>query len=145
MTRIVVSRAMPVPRAAAWEAIADLASHPRWMRDAHSIKFTTDQHRGVGTRVEVETRVGPLRTVDVMEVTAWDEGHSIAVTHRGVIRGVGRLSIGEVSDAAIVTWTEDLTFPWWLGAGLTARLARPILARVWRGNLERLEESLTSP
>lgn len=126
--------------------MADLGSYVEWMRDAHSIVFGTAQRAGIGTRMEVETRVGPLRTLDVMEVTGWDEGHSIEVAHKGLVRGRGKLAATpKEGDRTLVSWEEGLAFPWWLGGGLTAWLARPVLAAIWRGNLRRLDEMLTSP
>ena len=145
MTRIAVSREIPVERERVWEAIADLASHTRWMRDAESIVFTGEQREGVGTRMEVRTTVGPFRTNDVMEVVGWDQGRSIEVTHEGVVKGRGRLSADAGGDdRTVVAWVEELAFPWWLGGVVTAWLARPVLAVIWRGNLERLEEVVTS-
>jgi hypothetical protein len=143
MARIAVSRDMALPRRVVWPAIADLGSHAEWMRDARSIVFQGEQRRGVGTRMEVETVVGPLRTVDVMEVVGWDEGHFVEVEHRGLVKGRGVLSVSESGDQTRVSWAEELAFPWWLGGAVTAWLARPVLAAMWRGNLRRLEESLT--
>jgi hypothetical protein len=120
-----------------WDRLANLADHPSWMRDARSLTFTTDQHRGVGTRMEVLTRVGPFTTLDVMEVTSWEEGRAIGVSHHGLVTGSGILSVEPDGDGATVTWAEDLRFPWWLGGRVTAWLARPVLRRVWRGNLAR--------
>lgn len=145
MARIAVSRTVPVTQQRVWAAMADLGSHVDWMRDARSIAFVGTQEEGVGTRMEVETRVGPLRTRDVMEVIGWDEPKSIEVAHHGLIKGRGTLSAGPVEGGTRVSWVEELAFPWWLGGGLTAWLARPILAAIWRGNLRRLEETLTSP
>ena len=136
---------MAIPRQRVWDAVADLASHPVWMRDARSLDFVGEQRRGAGTRMRVTTRVGPLRTVDVMEVVGWDEGTSIDVAHQGLVRGRGSLSVRGNDAGVAVTWVEDLTFPWWLGAGLTAWLVRPFLAAIWGGNLERLERWLRSP
>lgn len=130
---------MAVPHSEVWEALADLASHDRWMKDAESIEFGSEQRSGVGTTMIVATRVGPLRTIDRMEVTGWTEGESIDVVHSGLVKGVGTLSAASVHGETVVTWVEDLSFPWWLGGPLTAWLARPVLAAIWRGNLERLE------
>jgi hypothetical protein len=145
MARIVVSRTMGVPWQRVWENIADLSSHTEWMRDAERIVFTGERRSGVGTRMEVKTVVGPFRTIDIMEVVGWDEGTSIEVVHRGLVTGRGRLSAAAADGATLVIWEEDLTFPWWLGGALAAWLARPIMARIWEGNLERLEASLSSP
>lgn len=93
----------------------------------------------------VETVVGPLRTTDLMEVVGWDEGRSIDVEHRGLITGKGRLSLAADRDSTLITWSETLTFPWWIGGGLTAWLARPVLKWIWRANLARFDELVSSP
>lgn len=145
MTRIAVTRTMQVPHERVWAAIADLGSHTEWMKDAERIVFVHDQRRGEGTRMEVVTVVGPFRTVDVMEVVGWEEGRSIEVAHRGLITGRGILTAEPALEGTLVSWREELTFPWWLGGPITAWLARPVLAAIWRGNLARLEEGLTPP
>jgi hypothetical protein len=133
---------MEAPHALVWAAVADLASHAEWMRDAESIVFLGDQRRGKGTMMRVETVVGPFRTIDVMEVVGWDEGSSIEVAHRGLVKGRGTLAATQTGKDTLVTWEETLTFPWWLGGGVTAWLARPLLGAIWRGNLRRLEQSI---
>ena len=133
---------MEAPQALVWAAVADLASHAEWMRDAESIVFLGDQRRGKGTMMRVETVVGPFRTIDVMEVVGWDEGSSIEVAHRGLVKGRGTLAATQTGKDTLVTWEETLTFPWWLGGGVTAWLARPLLGAIWRGNLRRLEQSI---
>ena len=144
MTRRAVTRTMQVPHERVWAAIADLGSHTEWMRDAERIVFVHDQRRGKGTRMEVVTVVGPFRTLDVMEVVGWDEGRSIEVAHRGLITGRGILAAEPDREGTLVSWREKLEFPWWLGGPITAWLARPVLAAIWRGNLRRLEETLIS-
>lgn len=145
MARIAVSRTMEAPAERVWAAMADLGSHVEWMKDARSIVFTGEQRAGVGTRMQVETRFGPLRTLDVMEVTGWDEGESIEVAHHGLVKGRGTLRAAAAGSRTSVSWEEELEFPWWLGGGLTAWLARPVLAAVWRENLRRLEEWVSVP
>lgn len=145
MPRIAVSRPIPAPHTRVWEALADLESHQLWMRDAHSIVFLDDRRRGVGTRMEVETRIGPFRTLDLIEVVGWEEGHSIDVAHSGLVGGVGALRVTPDDGGAVVEWVEDLIYPWWLGGAVTAWLARPVLAAVWKGNLRRLASMLTDP
>lgn len=137
---------MPLPKSTVWGGLADLGSHDSWMRDARSIVFVTDQRSGKGTRMRVKTVVGPFRTVDDMEVVGWDVGRSIEVTHTGLVKGRGTFTIAPVGPGeTLVTWDEELRFPWWLGGVITAMLARPVLERVWRGNLGALEEVLSSP
>ena len=142
MAHIAVTRELPVPHERVWEAIADLGSHTDWMKDAEWIVFVHDQKRGKGTRMKVETVVGPFRTIDVMEVVGWEEGRSIEVVHKGLITGHGTLQATSQGAGTLVSWSETLVFPWWLGGRITAWLAQPFLATIWRGNLRRLEEGL---
>lgn len=144
MAHIAVSREMTASPGVVWEALADLGSHAEWMKDAENIVFAGEQTRGRGTVMEVETRVGPFRTRDVLEVIGWDEGTSIDVTHRGLVTGSGTMSVSPHGHGSRVDWRENLSFPWWLGGPITAMLAKPVLAAIWRGNLRRLEESLSS-
>lgn len=145
MPRIAVSRTMPFPRETVWAAVADLGSHHEWMSDARSVQFGSDQRRGVGTRIRVETVIGPVRTIDEIEVVGWVEGESVEVEHKGLIRGMGRFVVSHHGAGTEVEWVEELTFPWYLGGDVTAWMARPVLAAVWRRNLESLEELLRSP
>lgn len=144
MVRIEVSREMAVPHELVWEALADFGSHAGWMKDAESLEFSSEQTTGLGAVMEVETRIGPFRTLDILEVTGWDEGRSIDVAHRGLVTGEGRLEATAIDRRTQVSWVENLQFPWWLGGPVTAWLARPVLAAIWRGNLRRLEDSLSS-
>lgn len=125
-----------------WGAASDLASHAEWMADAESIVFESEQQSGPGTRMRVATRVGPLRTTDLMEVTHWEELRAIGVAHRGLVTGEGRFELSAVAGGTRFTWRERLSFPWWLGGPLTAWLARPVLAWVWRRNLAGLKKRL---
>ncbi|MGH8915989.1 MAG: SRPBCC family protein [Acidimicrobiia bacterium] len=132
---VVVLDASP---ARVWAELADLRSHAEWMGDAGTVELVTDRTQGVGTQMRVPTRVGPLRVTDLMTVVEWDEGRVIGVEHMGAVSGVGRFEIRPSGSGTELTWTETLTFPWWLGARLGARVARPLLRRIWGKNLERL-------
>ena len=127
-----------------WEALADLASHPTWMKDAIAVNFHSAQTRGSGTSMDVVTRIGPFRTTDVIEVVGWIEGKQIEVVHRGLITGRGILEVEPEGSGSTVTWIEDLEFPWWLGGPLTAWIARPFLRSIWRANLQRLDQTLSA-
>jgi len=139
MPRIRVRATIDAPPGAVWTRLADIADHVEWMADARAIRFTGERRSGVGTTFECETRIGPLTTTDVMEVTEWLEGRSLGVRHTGVVSGAGRFVLGNDRPASTtVTWDERLRFPWWLGGPVTGLVAAPVLRLVWRGNLRRL-------
>jgi carbon monoxide dehydrogenase subunit G len=122
-----------------WADLADLASHVEWMADAESITFVTPQTSGVGTTMEVETRVGPLRLNDIMEFTGWDPPHRMAIRHQGLVTGVGEFVLTDIGgDTTRFMWTEALTFPWYLGGPITEFFAAPVLSAIWKRNLARL-------
>jgi len=132
-------------RAAVWEELARIEDHVTWMNDAAAIRFVGAQRRGTGTTFECDTRVGPLRLTDVMEITDWDEPSTMAVAHRGVVIGSGRFHLEDgPGRATSVRWDEHLRFPWWLGGYPGAWVARPILAALWRANLRRLRGRVLS-
>jgi carbon monoxide dehydrogenase subunit G len=121
-----------------WAALADIASHVDWMADAETITFTSTQHRGAGTTFECRTKVGPLRTVDRMTVTEWVELARLGVAHTGIVTGTGVFElVAEGAESTRMTWTEALRFPIFLGGVLGAFVAKPVLRRIWRGNLRR--------
>lgn len=145
MTQITVTIRIAAPTARVWEEAADLASHSEWMADAEAIRFLTEQRSGIGTRMAVSTKVGPLRTEDLMEVTGWEEGRSIAVRHEGLVTGEGEFTLIPHGEETEFTWTERLKFPWYAGGAVTARLAAPVLRMIWRRNLKGLRRRIESP
>jgi carbon monoxide dehydrogenase subunit G len=141
---VLTSIEIPAARAVVWDELADLSSHVEWMADAHSIEFLGPDRSGVGTRMEVETRFGPLRTRDLMEVTVWAPPERMAVVHRGLFTGTGEFTLDEAGpDATRVTWREDIRFPWWFGGRIGAWFAAPVFRWVWRRNLRRLRVRVT--
>lgn len=123
-----------------WRAVRDIASHPSWMEDAVAIRFLTERHEGVGTTFDCDTRVGPLRMTDRMEVTEWEEDRVMGIAHSGVVTGRGRFTLEPAGPGRTrFTWEEELRFPARFGGPVAALAARPVLSRVWRGNLRRLK------
>lgn len=121
-----------------WADISNLGSHAEWMADVVRIEFDGALRTGVGATMRVLTRVGPLRTVDVIRVIGWEPPHLMEVVHEGVVTGSGVFRLESSGDGTRFRWSEQLGMPWYFGGALGAYLAAPILARIWRGNLRRL-------
>lgn len=132
-----VSVEVPAPIEDVWRELADLPAHVEWMADARRIDFRSSATSGPGTLMAVETRLGPLRTTDLIEVVAWEPPRRMQVAHRGTVSGKGEFLLEPTASGTRVTWRESLRFPWFLGGSLGERLARPILRRSWRQNLAR--------
>ncbi len=135
-----VAVTIDAPRGVVWRAIEDIGSHVEWMADAEAIRFTSARRRGVGTTFDCDTRVGPFRLVDRMEVTEWRPGRAMGVAHVGVVTGRGRFTLrGLPGGRTRFSWREDLRFPWWLGGALGAVLGGEVLRLIWARNLRNLK------
>lgn len=140
MTRIATAIDIEAPIAHVWEELADLASHAEWMADAQSIEFVGEQRHGPGTRMRVETTVGPFRTTDLLEVTVWEAPRRLAVAHTGSVVGAGEFLLHATGPSSTsLVWRESLDFPWFWGGSLTGAAAKPILRRVLANNLDRFK------
>lgn len=142
MARIRVTKMLDAPPEVVWADIEDIASHAAWMADAVAIRFLGPQTTGVGTRFECDTKVGPIRLTDVMEITEWAPGKVMGVRHTGVVTGEGRFVLKKArGDRTQLVWKERLVrFPWWLGGPLGSLLSKPVLTWVWRRNLSNLQQ-----
>src|SRR4051794_8684855 len=115
MGRIAVSIMLDATPARVWSMVEILERHVDWMADAVAIRFLSESISGVGATFVCDTKVGPLRLHDVMEVTEWQHGRLIGVSHRGVVSGRGRFTLQPVATGTRFSWEEELRFPWWLG------------------------------
>lgn len=143
---ITISVEIDAPPERVWQIVEPVEHHIDWMHDAVAIRFTGEQTRGVGTEFLCDTKVGPIKLVDRMEITEWTPGEAMGVKHTGMVTGDGRFTLEPIDLARRTrfTWTETLTFPWWLGGPLGALVGgRLVLRPLWKrnlGNLRRLVE-----
>jgi hypothetical protein len=140
MSRIRVSTIIDASPTAVWNAIDDVGSHVEWMHDADAIRFRGSRRRGVGTLFECDTKVGPLKLTDLMEITAWEPGRRMGVRHDGVVTGEGFFTLRRTRRGRTrFSWHERLRFPWWMGGELGGVVGAEILRLVWRRNLGNLK------
>lgn len=136
-----MSIVIDAPPAVVWEQLEDVGSHVEWMADAEAIHFTSATTSGVGTTFDCDTKFGPIRLTDRMEITEWVEREAMGVRHVGVVTGVGRFTLRPIgTHHTEFTWQETLTFPWWAAGRLGARASAPVLKWVWRRNLRALAD-----
>lgn len=141
VSRIYVSTVIDATPEEVWRVVEPVERHVDWMADAVAIRFETDQTRGVGTRFLCDTKVGPLRLVDRMEITEWEPRATMGVRHTGLVTGTGRFTIERaVGSGTLFAWEEDLRFPWWMG-GPAGELVggRLVLRQIWKRNLRALK------
>jgi hypothetical protein len=136
---VAVSTVIDAAPAAVWAELERIEDHVHWMGDATAIRFTGPRTRGKGTTFECDTKVGPVRMTDHMEITGWNPGISMEVVHRGIVTGRGRFVIEDgPGRATTIRWVEELRLPPWWGGAVGAPFVRPVLAALWRANLRRL-------
>lgn len=141
MARLTVSTVLDATPAEVWATVEDVGSHVDWMEDAVAIHFTSERTSGTGTTFDCETKVGPFRLTDRMEITEWSPRRAMGVRHVGLVTGSGvfKLQPKAKGRRTKFVWTETLRFPWWMGGPLGAVAATPVLRHVWRRNLRNLK------
>jgi uncharacterized protein YndB with AHSA1/START domain len=140
VARIRVSVVIDAPPRQVWDAIEDIDSHVSWMHDAVAIRFHGLRRSGVGTAFACDTRVGPFRLTDEMEVTEWRPGRAMGIRHVGLVTGSGRFLLRRRRGGRTrFTWVERLRFPWWIGGPVGAVVGGQVLRLVWRRNLRGLK------
>ncbi len=145
MARIRISTVLDAPPEDVWADVQDISSHVEWMADAVAIRFLSEQTRGPGTRFECDTRVGPIKLTDVMEITRWAPGKAMGVRHTGMVTGTGEFTLKKLRGGRTrFQWSEKLIYPIWMGGPLGAFLSKPVLRWVWRRNLSRLAARFSS-
>ena len=125
-----------------WEIVEPVERHVDWMADAVAIRFTNSQTRGVGTTFDCDTKVGPIKLTDRMEITEWVPEKSMGVKHVGIVTGTGVFTIEPLGNGQYTkfTWSEELTFPWWLGGPIGEVVGGNIVMKaIWRRNLKKLQ------
>lgn len=130
-----------------WHVVEPVERHVDWMHDAVAIRFTGEQTRGVGTEFLCDTKVGPFRLVDRMEITEWEPGRVMGVRHIGMVTGTGRFTLEaiDLGRRTRFTWAETLTFPWWMGGPLGAFVGgKVVLRQIWKRNLRLLRTLVES-
>lgn len=124
-----------------WNEVSKLENHTNWMHDAVKIDFLSENNRGLGAKMKVLTKVGPIRLYDYMTVTEWVEEESIGVDHIGIVKGKGRFKLEKIDDnKTLFIWEETLKFPIYLGSIVGEFFGTPFLKLIWKRNLKNLKE-----
>ena len=147
MSRLSVATDISASPPEVWNVIEPIESHVTWMYDAVAIRFQHDQHRGVGTAFLCDTKIGPFKLVDRMEIIEWTSDSAMGVRHVGIITGTGRFTLTpiDLGRRTRFAWDESHNFPLWLGGPLGALIgSRLVLRRVWKRNLRTLKRIVES-
>lgn len=141
--RIKVSTVIDARPAEVWASVEDVATHTDWMDEAVAIRFTSDATAGVGTTFECDTKVGPIRLTDLMEITEWRPRKAMGIRHVGLVTGEGVFTLSRVRGGRTrFVWSERLVFPWWMGGRIGGIVGSRILKRIWKINLRNLKATV---
>jgi len=140
MSGIRVSTEIDASPSEVWEIVRHVEHHVDWMHDAVAIRFTSPTTSGAGTTFDCDTRIGPFRLTDRMEITRWAPEEAMGVRHVGVVTGTGQFTLEELPGGRTrFGWEERLRFPWWMGGRVGAVVGGEVLKLVWGRNLRTLK------
>ncbi len=135
-----ITEEIEAPPEMVWNTISDIQTHVNWMADASEIRITSEQTEGVGVTFDCDTKVGPLRTTDKMQITEWTPNQTLTISHKGLVEGKGSFILERNSDGkTLFVWEESLEFPLLLGGRITGFFAKPVLKKIWKKNLYKLK------
>ena len=124
-----------------WNEVSKIENHSKWMKDAVNIDFQTNNKSGVGTKIKVLTKIGPIKLNDFMTFTKWEEKKSIGVDHVGIVTGKGEMKFEKIDENTTkFKWTETLKFPIYLGGVIGELFGKPVLELIWKQNLNNLKK-----
>jgi hypothetical protein len=147
MSDVTVSIDITASPQTVWSIVEPVERHVDWMADAVEIRFESEQERGVDTTFLCDTKIGPIKLTDRMEITEWVPEHAMGVRHTGIVTGSGVFTLEAMAGGTRTrfTWSESLEFPWYFGGHLGERFAgRFILGPLWRRNLRALKSLVES-
>ena len=122
-----------------WNEVSKIENHSNWMKDAVNIDFQTENKSGVGTKIKVLTKIGPIKLNDFMTFTKWEEKKSIGVDHIGIVTGKGEMEFNKIDDiTSKFIWTETLKFPFYLFGPIGEIVGKPILDENYNPYLQQI-------
>ena len=126
----------PVERV--WEVVSDIPRQPEWMREMKQVRVLSPGPVGAGTEAEATVRIFGIAVSDPVVVSAWDPPRAFGVSHDGLFRGGGHLTLTPGSGGAttIIRWREILVPP--VLPFLGSLIQWPIFRWIFQDDLYRL-------
>ena len=114
--RIETSIIINKPLDTVWQEVKVMENHVNWMEDAVKIDILSENNSGIDTKMNVLTKVGPIKLTVIITVTEWKEKESIGVIHEGIVTGEGIFYLKALNEYQTeFKWEETLKFPIYLG------------------------------
>jgi len=139
--RIETSIIINKPLDTVWQEVKVMENHVNWMEDAVKIDILSENNSGIDTKMNVLTKVGPIKLTDIITVTEWKEKESIGVIHEGIVTGEGIFYLKALNESQTeFKWEETLKFPIYLGGAIGEFFGGYVLRYIWKKNLKNLKE-----
>ena len=139
--RIETSIIINKPLDTVWQEVKVMENHVNWMEDAVKIDILSENNSGIDTKMNVLTKVGPIKLTDIITVTEWIEKESIGVIHEGIVTGEGIFYLKALNESQTeFKWEETLKFPVYLGGAIGEFFGGYVLRYIWKKNLKNLKE-----
>ena len=136
---------LPTSPAGAWAALVAWERQPDWMADADEVRVTSAAREGVGTTVDVKTRVLTVPSfTERLEVVGWDPPRELRIAHRRFIRGVGTWTLTPAGAGTRFRWIEDVSLPVPILGRLALLAYRPFLRHLMGRSMRDLQASVGS-
>jgi uncharacterized membrane protein len=123
-----------------WDVLADLERQPLWMEEMKAIRIPEGEPIGVGLVCEADVRIFGITVTDPVRITEFEPPHRYAISHDGMFRGSGTITLeaGPDGTTTIVRWDEVLIPP--IFAHLGALAMTPVLGAIFQSDLARFKE-----
>jgi carbon monoxide dehydrogenase subunit G len=109
---LTVERTVAAEPERVWAVLADWRGYASWMPDVAWVRRLDEGPDGEGMRLAVRTKVLGLSLItDELAITGWDPPRSMAIEHRGLVRGTGEWRLDPLDGGTRFTWFEDLRMP----------------------------------
>ena len=139
--RIETSIIINKPLDTVWQEVKVMENHVNWMEDAVKIDILSENNSGIDTKMNVLTKVGPIKLTDIITVTEWKEKESIGVIHEGIVTGEGIFYLKALNESQTeFKWKETIKFPIYLGGVIGEFFGSYVLKYIWKKNLKNLKE-----
>ena len=141
--RIETSIIINKPLDTVWQEVKVMENHVNWMEDAVKIDILSENNSGIDTKMNVLTKVGPIKLTDIITVTEWKEKESIGVIHEGIVTGQGVFYLRKNDENSTkFQWIEDLKAPYYLGGPIAEFFGGFVLKLIWKKNLMNLKRKI---
>ncbi|MEX2587570.1 MAG: SRPBCC family protein [Actinomycetota bacterium] len=141
---IEMSIKIDAPPSQVWGYLVDWEHLDRWMREAKRFRLTSKMDQGVGVTAEATICIAGFTTTDLVQVTRWRPPEELEIQHLGWVSGQGLMLCMPAPWGTFLYWKETLEPPLGIAGAAGLRLLRPLMFRIFQGDLRLLKDLVES-